>query len=233
MENESPEQGAAGEGRQPLAERIRAIIEDGSDVRGKISDAVRQAAAAIHETGESLGDVSKSVIDEAVGAAKDEASSGKVLREVIDGVGDGFGSAAQAVDLAMAEARSKGHEFASEDLRAAADDFRSLGQLLVETTGRAIREAGSFVKDQAGDLTEHAERAANRVRPDLESAASAAASDLGGTIKEAARVGASAARQGSGTLFAIMGELMQKAGNSLKVDAESGGDDPPEGSMPG
>lgn len=232
MENDSPEQAEVGGGRQPLAERIRAIIADGSDVRGKIADAVRQAASAIHETGESLGDVSKSVIDEAVGAAKDEASSGKVLREVIDGVGDGFGSAAQAVDLAMAEARSKGHEFASDEMRAAADDLRSLGQLLVETTGRALREAGSFVKDQAADLTEHAERAANRVRPDLESAASAATGDLGGTIKEAARAGASAARQGSGTLFALMGELMQKAGKTLKVD-ETGGDDPPEGSMPG
>lgn len=232
MENDSQQLAAGGEGQPSLAERIRAIVADGSDVRTKIADAVRQAASAIHETGESLGDVSKSVIDEAVGAAKDEASSGTVLREVIDGVGDGFGSAAQAVDLAMAEARSKGHDFASDELRTAADDLRGLGQLLVETTGRAIREAGSFVKDQASDLTEHAERAANRVGPDLESAASAASGDLGGTIKEAARASAAAARQGSGTLFAMMGELMQKAGESLKVD-ETDDADPPEGSVSG
>ncbi len=232
MENDSQQLAAGGEGQPTLAERIRAIVADGSDVRAKIADAVRQATSAIHETGESLGDVSKSVIDEAVGAAKDEASSGTVLREVIDGVGDGFGSAAQAVDLAMAEARSKGHDFASDELRTAAADLRGLGQLLVETTGRAIREAGGFVKDQASDLTEHAERAANRVRPDLESAASAASGDLGGTIKEAARASAAAARQGSGTLFAMMGELMQKAGESLKVD-ETDDKDPPEGPVSG
>ncbi|MGI9244935.1 MAG: DUF6781 family protein, partial [Verrucomicrobiales bacterium] len=151
MENESQELAGAGEGQQSLAERIRAIIADGGDVRNNIADAVRQAASAIHETGESLGDVSKSVIDEAVGAAKDEASSGTVLREVIDGVGDGFGSAAQAVDLAVAEARSKGQGFASDELRTAADDLRGLGQLLVETTGRAIHEAGGFIKEQASD----------------------------------------------------------------------------------
>ena len=33
MENDTPEQAEVGGGRQPLAERIRAIIADGSDVR--------------------------------------------------------------------------------------------------------------------------------------------------------------------------------------------------------
>lgn len=216
MENESQTQ--AGEsGREPrLADRVRAIVADGSEVRSKIADAVRQAAAVIHETGGSLGDVSKSVLDEAVGAAADQAEPGSVLREVIDGIGDGFGAAAQAVDLALTEARSKGRQFAKDELHAVADDFLSLGGLLVETTMRTMREAGSFVKDQAVDLTAHAERTASRVRPDLESAASAAASDAGGTLREAARAGVSAARHGGGSLLAAVGNLLQKAGDTLK-----------------
>ncbi len=220
MENDEqqPEVEEENTERTPLADRIKAIVADGGDIREKIADAVREAAAMIHETGESLGDVSKSVIDEAVGAASDEADSGTVLREVIDGVGDGFGSAAQAVDLAVTEARGKGQEFAKEELHTVANDLRGLGQLLVETTGQAVRKTGGFLKDQATDLTAHAERTAKRVRPDLESAARSAAGDVGGTIKEAARAGASAARQGSGTLISIMGELIQKAGNALKVD---------------
>jgi ElaB/YqjD/DUF883 family membrane-anchored ribosome-binding protein len=230
-ENEPGQVDAAeGSEQQPFAERIKSIVADGSDVRSKIADAVRQAAAMIHETGQSLGDVSKSVIDEAVGAASDEAESGTVLREVIDGVGDGFGSAAQAVDLAVAEARTKGHEFAKDELHTVANDLRGLSELLVETTGRALRGAGGFVKEQASDLTAHAERTAKRVKPDLESAASAATGDLGGTIKQAARAGASAARQGSGTLIAIMGGLLQKTGDALKLDdagAEETQDDDP------
>ena len=107
--------------------------------------------------------------------------------------------------------------------------MRGLGELLVETTGRAIRKTGGFLKEQASDLTDHAERTAKRVRPDLESAAKAAAGDVGGTLKEAARAGASAARQGSGTLISIMGDLMQKAGNALKVDAKSEGEAENEG----
>ena len=224
MENDSQAEAAEGTERQALGDRVKAIVADGSDVRNKIADAVRQAAAMIHETGESLGDVSKSVIDEAVGAAKDEAGAGTVLREVIDGVGDGFGTAAQAVDLAVSEARSKGQEFAKDELHSAADDLRSLGSLLVETTGNAIRDAGSFVKDQAKDLTSHAERTAKRMRPDLEAAASAAAGDVGGTIKQAARAGVSAARQGSGTLLSIMGGFIEKAGDSLKLE-DSGDED--------
>jgi hypothetical protein len=224
MENESHTETSKGDAAQTFADRIRAIVADGGDVRAKVADAVREAAAMIHETGESLGDVSKSVIDEAVGAASDEAEPGSVLREVIDGVGDGFGSAAQAVDLAVSEARSKGQEFAKEELHTVANDLRGLGELLVEATGRAVRETGGFVKEQLSDLTAHAERTAKRVRPDLESAASAAADDLGGTAKQAAKAGVSAARQGSGALIAIMGDLMQKAGGALKVDSGDGGD---------
>ena len=202
--------------RPALADRIRTIVSDGGDVRAKVADAVREAAAAISDTGESLGEASKSVIDEAVGAASEEAASGTVLREVIDGIGDGFGSAAQAIGLAVSEARGKGQEFASEELHSVANDLRGLSELLVETTGDAIRKTGKFVKEQASDLTAHAENTAKRVRPDLESAARAAASDVGGTIKQAARAGASAAKQGSGTLFSLTGDLMKSAGDALK-----------------
>ena len=225
-QNGETTQNGGGDGQKSFAERVRAIVEDGSDVRAKIADAVRQATAMIHETGESLGDVSKSVIDEAVGAVSDEAESGTVLREVIDGVGDGIGTAAQAVDLAVAEARSRGQEFAKEELHTVADDLRGIGGLLVETTGRAIRGTGGFVKDQLSELTDHAERTAKRVRPDLESAASAAAGDVSGALKETARAGVSAARQGGGTLISIMGSLIHKAGDSLKTKKDSGDEEP-------
>ena len=206
--------------RTSFSARIKAIVADGDDVRARVADAVREAAALIQETGETLGDISKSVIDEAVRSAADEVGergSGSVLREVIDGVGDGFQSAAQAVDLAIAEARSKGHQFADEDLGAIADDLRSVCGLLVDTTGRAARRVGGHLKGQVSDLTAHAERTAHRVRPELESAASSATGDVKGMVKQTARVGISAARQGTGALFAVMGTLLQKAGEVIKV----------------
>ena len=58
---------------QDLADRIRSIVADGGDIRENIADAVRQAVAMVQETGESLGEVSKTVMDEALGAANEEA----------------------------------------------------------------------------------------------------------------------------------------------------------------
>ena len=206
------------------SERVKTIIADGKDIRSKVADVVREAVAIIHETGESLSGVTKSVMDGAAQAAageigKEGASS--ALREVIDGVGDGIASTTQAIDLAVAEARGKGEQFAHEDLSGLVRDLRSVGQLFVETTGRALSSTSHHLKEQVSDLTAHAERTAERVRPGLESAASAAAHDIEGVVSESARAGISAVRQGTGALFTALGSLFQKTGDLIKVQPET------------
>ncbi|MFT4549241.1 MAG: ElaB/YqjD/DUF883 family membrane-anchored ribosome-binding protein [Verrucomicrobiales bacterium] len=206
--------------RKQLIETIRKIVSDGDEIRHRVADAVREAGAAIGETGETLADISKSVIDEAVEAASsklDENRSGEALREVIEGVGDGLHSTAQAVDLAMLEARGKGREFADEDLGSVAEDLRSIAGLFVETTERALRGAGGHLKEQVSGLVDHAEHTAKRVKPQLESAASTVSGDAVGIAKQTARAGVAGVREGVGALLAAVGGILKDSGEGIKT----------------
>jgi hypothetical protein len=168
----------------------------------------------VHKADESLGEIVDTVIDQALGAAAkkiDDPSADATLREVIDGLGDGLETTAQAVELAVAEAQGKAQHFAEEDLHAAAKDLRSIGELLVETAQKTAKTFAEEAGDQASLLLEHAEHTAKRLRPTLESAARTAANDTTGIATQVAGATAAATRQGLGALFAELGARLQNS----------------------
>lgn len=208
MENPS-EITAAG---RSFAQRVEAIVEDGREVRASTSAAVREAFGIIHKADESLGQMVDTVIGQALGAAAkkiDDPAADTTLREVIDGLGDGFETTAQAVELAVSEAQGKAQHFAEEDLHSAAKDLRSIGELLLETAQKTAKTLADGASDQASLLLEHAEHTANRLRPTLESAARAAADDAKGIATQVAGATAAATRQGLGALFTELGARLQ------------------------
>ncbi|MDX1683415.1 MAG: DUF6781 family protein, partial [Phycisphaeraceae bacterium] len=176
---------------ESLKERARKIVESGEDVRERIRkllvDGVREGRLSREE----LADATEHIIEGAVGAA-DDASSPH-LREVIDGLSEGYQAAAHATRLAVEEAASQGSGFAREQTQQVIDDLRTLDELLVETLQRTasavIREA-----DEAGrGLVEHARRAAQRIKDPVARAIRTLQEHPVDTASEAAAAGTRAA----------------------------------------
>lgn len=196
-----------------FTERIQTIVQDGHQIRANTAEAVREALGILEKADDTLAAIFDAVIGNTLGAASehiDAAGSDSVLREVIDGLGDGFESAALAVELTLDEAKSDARQFAEEDLNTTADDLSSLRERLVESAKQTAHRWKDRADGHASNLVEHVDRTASRVRPALESAAAAALRDVKGLAKQSAGAGAAATREAIGTLLTELGRRIRK-----------------------
>jgi hypothetical protein len=206
-----------GDPRSLVRDKVEAIVTAGRDVRREVATLIAETAERFHLGGEGLVGLSRSVLD---GTAQAIAKSvpedpANVLRQVVDGLGDGFATAAQATRLAVEEAKGKGEAFAQDDVKRVAQDLETIGKMFVETVGDAAQKVGGHVASQAGNLREHARRTVDRVKPSLESAISAARKDPIGLGKAGLGAGARVTKHASGALFETIGRLMQDVGKRL------------------
>lgn len=196
------------------SERAERIAAEGESVRERVRRLVLEVAegdglrvsALRHAASEIIDGVSKGVKDAS------ESRRGTVLAETVDGLSDGFARAAQATKLAIEEAEGRGKRFTSEDLRQAADDLRTLEAMFAETVGGLGQKLAGDVKAQAGDVAQHAKRAAVSMRPSIESALEAAMRDPGKLAGEAASAGVGTARGAVGSLFSAAAGMLDAAG---------------------
>ena len=202
---------------ESLKKQIESIVKSGENVRARVAEAVRGAAKEAGASASRLADLSEQAMGGAMDAVDrsvpDEAES--TLRQVVDGLADAFGQTAQATRLAVEEAAGEGKRYASEDLKSAAEDFQTLGKMFVETVGKGAGALKSEGATQYANLTEHAARAFDRVRPAVEDAARTAAGDPVGLAGDAAASAASVAREAAGGLFSSVGKLLQSAGEKI------------------
>lgn len=198
--------------------QIEEIVKSGDRVRERVADAVRAAARGAESSASRLSDLSGQAMSGAMDAVDrstpEEAES--TLRQVVDGLADGLGQTAQATKLAVEEAAGEGKRFADEDLKTAAQDFKAIGEMFVETVGKSVSALGAESATQFNNVSEHAHRAFDRVRPTVEDAARAAATDPVGLAGDAATTATNLAREAAGGLFSSVGKLLQSAGE--KVD---------------
>src|SRR5690606_17808419 len=105
--------------RSPMDEKFRDEVEEavksGDDIRASVRDAVQSAAARTDRAAARLTDLTRRTLDTALQAidrsAPDDPES--VLRQVVDGLGDGLERAAQATRLAVEEAAGEGRAYAA------------------------------------------------------------------------------------------------------------------------
>lgn len=107
------------------------------------------------------------------------------LEQAWAGLDDALAKSAEAVRLAMQEARADLTSFAESDLRRATDELRGLEQLFLDTASRAASGAGKTTRQVLEHLVEHARRAGT----DAGRQARPAASALQQLLEEAARQG--------------------------------------------
>lgn len=191
------------------------------EVRRRISDLVASAAAtpgrAIEGGVSAVQRVTREVLEGASRGAHTLSDERKdsVMAETLEGLGEGLGKAAHATQLALEEARSRGETFAKDDVKAAIDDLRTIEDLLRDSGTRLAKAAGSNAKGAASDLTHHAGRVFEGIRPAVEGALREAMRHPVHTAADAAATGVTAARMGVGALFETAGGLLKSAGDAI------------------
>ncbi|MEL6499509.1 MAG: DUF6781 family protein [Planctomycetota bacterium] len=204
-----------------VRQKINAIAAEGENVTQRVREVVESAARSLGDAGaegqQRLTSLVSAAIDGASsavqGSAPDHAES--TLRQVIDGLGDGLQRTANATKLAVEESASSGKAFATEDLKNVAEDFKAIGQLIVETVEKHSKTALGQATGQMSNLKSHAERTVEGLRPALDDAAAAVTGDAMGLAGETAQAAANIAREATGSLFGALGRVLGDAGDKI------------------
>jgi hypothetical protein len=203
---------------EKLREEVENAVKSGEDIGAQVRDAVERAAARADRASVRLTQLSRSAMDAALGAIDRAAPEdpGSVLRQVVDGLGDGLERTAQATRLAVEEAAGEGRAYAKDDLKGASEDLRTLGRMFVQTVEQAVSAAGARTRHSAADAKAHAERTLKSILPSLESAAEAAAKDPVRLAGESASAAGALTREAAGALFGAVGDVLKTAGDRLR-----------------
>lgn len=203
--------------QEQLRQQAQTIAQQGAQVREKISELSAGAADQFYGTAEGLVGLTRAVMNGAAEGARQATArpEGAVLREVIQGLSEGLGKSALALQLTLAESQSQGARFAREDLEHAASDFRQAAEMLAEVAGTAAGRLGMQAADQAREMAEHARKSLEALRPPLEAALDAAKEHPVNFSKAAWHTGAAAARHATGTLFKELAARLDRTGERL------------------
>lgn len=209
---------------EKFRDEVEEAVKSGDNIRDSVRDAVESAAARTDRATARLTDLTRRTLDAALQAidrsAPDDPES--VLRQVVDGLGDGLERTAQATRLAVEEAAGEGRAFAADDLRSTSEDLRTVARMFVETVDHAISDASERTRNQVSGVRQHASRTVDAIRPSLESAAEAAASNPLSLISESATAATKLTREAAGSLFGVVGDMLKGAGDRLKEPGERG-----------
>ncbi|MFW6059312.1 MAG: DUF6781 family protein [Phycisphaeraceae bacterium] len=213
---------AAAEAAAAAGEQAERIAAEGEDIRGRVRQLVVDTVQQRKLSFEQLGQVGQEVLR---GAASGVKQAGKeeqrqALRAVIDGLADSYATAANATRLALEEANARRRTFAQEDLQHAVRELKVLDERFLRMVGRTTERAWGTLTEQAKALKDHAQHAAQGIRPSMESALHAARHQPGKLAGEAASAGFDATRHTAGTLLQAMAGLLQGAGEALSRPRE-------------
>jgi len=204
---------------EDIRDRVESIAKEGGNVAERVREVVEEAAKTAGDMGDKgrqkLTSVVMSSLDGATNAVKDAApeDAESTLRQVIDGLGDGIQRAANATKLAVEESTSGGRAYAESDLKSVAEDFKTIGQLFVETVEKHAKSGMGQAESQIGDLRSHAQTAIDTARPDIEAAIQAVTSDPVGLAGESAQAAANLAQETAGALFGAVGKILGGSGS--------------------
>lgn len=206
--------------KTPLRAAVETAARAGQGVRAKIATATAAAAGRLGQQQEALRTLIRTVMDGAAcgvaGALPADAHS--TLRQVVDGLVDGLATSALAAQLALEETRSRGTQFAKEDVGQLRQQLGELGDEFTETIKETARSAYAATAEQSRELGEHAKRALARTKPAFEDTLRAAAAHPRELGREALQAGVAATRHGTGALFGELAKHLDEAARKLTGD---------------
>jgi hypothetical protein len=194
-----------------LKQAAESISRRGEDVRAGVSRLVSDAAGRLSTAKDGFVELVRAVSEGAVAGATQvlPEKTESVLRSVVDGLADGLGKSAHAIQLTLQESGARGMHFAKDDLNKIAHDFRSVGESFTKIVGDAMHRLGGHASDQVRSLVEHAKQTLQAARPSLEAAVAEALKNPVQLGRESVQAGASAAREAAGVLFSEIGRRLQ------------------------
>ncbi len=198
------------------------IVAGGTDIRPRLSEAVSQAACESQQSGEGLVALIRSAIDGAregldCSVPKDRDD---VLRQVVDGLGDGLSQTALAGRLAIEEAVSSSRQYAKEDLSRFRDDLTAVRDLFAETVTRGLKTCKALTASQLAAAKTHAHRVAEHLGPLFTQVVDAARQHPTTLAREGLQAGISAGHGAAASLFEALGQMLQRAGRELRRENE-------------
>ena len=193
-------------------------MQRGDQIRTRVAEEVASVVREAKLDSDGLTGLAHAVID-AARAGIDQSVAGDksaALREVAEGLGDGLGTAAEALRLTLQEAQGRGQRFAREDLESIAQDLQSLGGMFVSTFADATARVWGTAAEEARSVRAHVERTYQRIRPSVESALAAAREQPLVVGKSALQAGLAAGTHAAGALFSELGERLGRLGQRLQ-----------------
>ncbi len=209
-------------GTRPIANAVGKILSEGQKVRERIAELVTSTMKGKDFRVSALAETATNVVTSAyqvVGAQVEHAvprDQEGVLRDVVYGVGDAFGAAAQGVKQTFDDATTQGKSFASEDVARLGKEMSGMVATFVASVASAGTSAMGHATEFVQAATQHANTAAEEIGPSVESAMSAATSHPIELTSEAAKAGLAAGRQVAGSLFSVLGDIMHQAARSVQ-----------------
>lgn len=197
-----------------LRERIEAIVRSGADVPRQVADAVAAAAQHAVTAVGGLAVVVRATVAGGARAAADRASADPdgVLRQVVDGLGQGLATVAQAAELTLREATGETARFVRADLSRLAGAFRDVSRGFVDAVVGAAAQAGGHAGDELRALRDHATATLRRLEAPFAAAVAAATDNPTGLAQEAWKAGSAAARGAAGALCTALGKRLRELG---------------------
>lgn len=194
-----------------------AIVRSGQRVRHRIAALVAAASQRAHRVADGLVELSRATMAGASRAVATAlpAARDSTLRQVVDGLGDGLATAAQAAELTLREVGGKSVRYAREDLEHLAGSFRGASSRFVDGVVAGACQVGESANQAASALRDHASITLRRIEPSLAAAIRAAGDDPVGLARETATAGAAAARGAAGVLFTMLGKQLERLGVAL------------------
>ncbi|MEZ5965662.1 MAG: DUF6781 family protein [Planctomycetota bacterium] len=207
-----------------VRERARDIVRRGQAVRKQVAEAVASAARDARGVAGGLAAIAHATIEGAAQGAAEAAPHGgaDTLRQVVDGVGDGLATVAQALELTLLESAGEFGRYARADLDHLASDFTSLASRFVDSVGRGLESAGEQATTQARAVREHAVATLQRTWPTFAAAAATARDDPVGLGQQALAAGSGAALEASRALRRAIGRQLQRLGVALAGEDDVG-----------
>src|SRR5262245_23852409 len=190
--------------------RAREIAKSGDDVRTRVRALTLQAlddGLDLKQVSEIAGDVVRGAVEGLKDSLPESRTS--VLRQVVEGLGEGFDAAARSAAGAVKEMQSRGKTFKDKELSKAAASLKGLEEQFLTTVTTVGGKLGGQIKGELSTLADEMRRAGKQIRPHVEDALRATDGRVMELVGEAATTGAAAARKALGAALAGASGVLQ------------------------
>lgn len=189
---------------------------EGGDLRARVRDLVLRAIVERKADPKAYREVLKDAVEglgEGFGAHAGNA--GESLKSAVAGLDEALSKSLYALQAAVEETWDNGRRFADTDLRDAYDAVRGLDDDLVGTLKDVGGRAKGVVKDEFTRLGDHLGNNGSDTGTQIKSVLEVLGRDLGGTAKDAGRDLKEDAVEASGRLSAVTSGILRGLADAL------------------